>query len=865
MFFQVRLEMMKIGWSSRQPKAQSLAARSKVAAGSIGLATALMLTSMAVAQTTPDAQPAVQNGYTVHQTADLGGHIANISGSGDMYDTLVNIHSGPRVLGETFSMHALPTTKHTLFDDLTAFSNGFGGDPNNFAKMDISKGKLYEFSGMFRRDRQYFDYNLLGSVNLPTMQVPYVTTTTTGVAATGTPTFNWTQPTDSPVMFNTVRRMTDLNLTILPLSKVTFRVGYVKSIFQGPSKTPGRSIGKYDNVIDEYQRNGTDDFLGAIDWKPVAHTKITYEEQVDHYKSDSYFTLDPSMFNAQLADGTLVQTGNYDATNNPYTAAACNTGSMGSAYVTSPASYTIFTAPNNGVNLPIINPACDVVTSYLRRQPTRVIYPTEILRLQSTSVKNVALNGDFRYSVGNSNLPNYYENFNGLDGVIRSSTETGVAKAQRRVVALDYGMTWEATKTISLSDQVSYSNLHQPGNTTLAGSSLNDPTTVVAGNNGYETITYTGTLSSGSPLSISGNTVGLIYAYFGDRWLTNNATISWEASSKASLALTYRYKTHTVIQTSGTGPLENLIGMDENGGILNVALRPTSQWDLNGSAEISYTDNAFTPLGPRQLQHYRVHTLYRPKTWATISGAYNDLERHNNTYNTGTANLDGPLNHMDHSRYASLGLVLTPNEHYAFDFNYSYSDVYTTTNICYLNGAYTGITGGTPSLPGAASTTSTGAPNLCPSVLTDWGPVKDFLDAPTQYASMALSMTPNKQLHGDIGYRISAVSGNQFFNDAQEVNGSLQSAYQSPYVDLAWTVKPGWIWRAEYNYYGYGEGGPSGAPYCSLATSATATVVPCNSSTLSGLPTGLTEPSSGLTAPRNFHANNVTLGMHYEF
>jgi hypothetical protein len=137
--------------------------------------------------------------------------------------------------------------------------------------------------------------------------------------------------------------------------------------------------------------------------------------------------------------------------------------------------------------------------------------------------------------------------------------------------------------------------------------------------------------------------------------------------------------------------------------------------------------------------------------------------------------------------------------------------------------------------------------------------------APTQYASVALSLTPNKRFHSDIGYRISAVSGNQFFNDAQEVNGSLQSAYQSPYVNAAWTVHPGWVWSAEYNYYGYGEGGPSGAPFCSLATSATATVAPCNSSTFSGLATGLTEPSSGLTAPRNFHSNNVTLGMHYEF
>ncbi len=78
------------------------------------------------------------------------------------------------------------------------------------------------------------------------------------------------------------------------------------------------------------------------------------------------------------------------------------------------------------------------------------------------------------------------------------------------------------------------------------------------------------------------------------------------------------------------------VTINENGGIFNAALRPASNWDLNGTVELLYDDNVFTPVAPRQTQHYRVHTLYRPKPWATISGAYNDLERHNNTNNTGT-------------------------------------------------------------------------------------------------------------------------------------------------------------------------------------------------------------------------------------
>jgi hypothetical protein len=399
---------------------------------------------------------------------------------------------------------------------------------------------------------------------------------------------------------------------------------------------------------------------------------------------------------------------------------------------------------------------------------------------------------------------------------------------------------------------VTFSNVHQPGAATAtSGATLETPATT-----GNETINYSGSLTAGAAYSITGNpSSSTLLGYFSQRWLTNNATATWDASTKATLSLTYRYSTHRIVKSNPLGTDE--FDINENAGIVNAALRPAKNWDLNGSAEFSYNDSAFTPMTPRQLRHYRVHTLYRVKPWATISGAYNDLERHDNTYNTGVANLDGPLQHQDHSRYGSLGLSLAPNEHYGFDFNYSYSDVYITTNACYSNGATSATAPTSVVFVGAATTNG-----VCPSLTTEWGPVKDFMDAPTQYASASLSLTPNKRIHSDLGYRISAVSGNQFFNDAQEVNGSLQSAYQSPFVNLAWTVKPGWVWRAEYNYYGYGEGGPSGATQCSTYTSASAPVVPC--SNYPGL-TAITMPSAGFTAPRNFHANNITIGMHYEF
>jgi len=308
------------------------------------------------------------------------------------------------------------------------------------------------------------------------------------------------------------------------------------------------------------------------------------------------------------------------------------------------------------------------------------------------------------------------------------------------------------------------------------------------------------------------------------------------------------------------------VTINENGGILTAALRPTANWEINGSAEMLYADNAFTPMTPRQTRQYRVHTMYKPRPWAVISGSFNDVEHHNNTNNDQAAVVAkdvayaGPLNHVDYSRVVGLGAQLFPNDHYGIDFNYAYSDVYMADNTCYLGGA-------SAALPVAASTPSGTA---CPATSAgragyDFGPVLDFEHAPTQFGSAALTVSPAKTIKSNIGYRISSVNGTRFYNDPRDVAGSLVSTYQTPFVNVAWTFRPGLIWKAEYNFSGYGEGGPSGATLCSATDptpTAPATPVACSS-----LPyqTGMNISPAGETAPRNFHANNVSLGVHYEF
>lgn len=802
-------------------------------------------------------QPSAPAGYSLHGTINMGGHMANITGSDAMYDTLINLHSGPRVLGETLKLQPLKTNKHPLFDHLTVFSNGFGGDPFNFTQLKIEKGKYYQFTGTFRRARQYFDYDLLGNPNIVSgKSIPI------GPVNNPTGSLAWPQVRHSPFLFNAVRRMLDTNLTLLPEARVTYRFEYSHQGFEGPSLSPGGFIGQSDLLLEEHQRNGTDFFMGEIDWKPVRDTQFTYQEIVDHYKDDSYFTIAPSQFIVQESDGTPAAVGGWDS-QTPYGINYCNTGSM-----TGP--YTILSPPQTPGGKPVINPACDVFTSYMRSAPTRILYPTEIFRFQSATLKKLEMNGNIRYTDANMNLPHYYENIQGLDGQVRSTTFTGHASAKREVLAMDYGMTWQMSPKWELSEALSYSNVQQPGSVNVSkGATLETPGDPNA------TINYAGTLTPGPSATVEGNPNGTLqHGFFGQKRFTNNVTETWNGWSRGSLSLTYRYHRQMIAEgVPHSAPLalgatsNGTVLVQQNGGILNAAFDPTSRLMVNGSIAVFYSDNAFTPISPRREQRYRMHVLYQPKSWLTITGSYNDREVHNNTNNqqaavaAGKATYAGPIDHVYYSRVLGAGASITPNQYLDISFNYGYTDIYTSTNICYNAAA-------SPTLPGAATPSGTACPGATVrgTHYYEFGPTADYERSPTQYGTVYLGIHPVKSLSGSLGYNINSVNGSRFYNDTRDVAGSLVSTYQSPFVKLNWAVRKGLIWDAQYNYYGYGEGGPSGAEYCSTSNPTPGnpvTVVPCSS--LVGLQTGMTISSAGETAPRNFHANIVTLGMHYQF
>lgn len=758
--------------------------------------------------------------YEVHQSFDVGGHIANINGSGSMYDTMVNLASGPRILNHTMEAHVLPGSKHAIFDTLFEGSTGYGGDPNNITTLRMSKGKIYDFFGMFRRDRQYFDYDLLGN--------PLVST---GVVSNG---YTFPQVEDAPHLFNTVRRMTDVSLTLLPLSKFSFRAGYSKNTNEGPSFS-SIHIGA-DALLNQYWRNSTDGWQGAVDWKPFHGTTITYEEHITHYKGDSTWQLAGTTLT--LPNGSPVSLGFDNVT--PVGAVSATTGCSVDA-----GKPSILSVNASGA---VANPCVNGYVQYSRYQPTRTLFPTEEFHFQSSTLKNVQMTGRFLYTGASMNMPAYNESFNGLESRVVTTIAkvppgtapaayctkatssgvttyndcastiniTGSGKAQRIDVTADYGLVWQMSKDFSLSEQYDFQNFRQPA-------ILNLP----------EVDGYSASMIATPAVSIPVSPTLAPVNSLGQQIESNRVIGEWEATSWIQISLGYVYRARTIsvarsLATEAvTAPdlLTYTQAIHENGGTLGLLLRPTHNWRINTNIETSWADAAYVQNDPRQAQRYEVRTTYKPKDWATFYGAFHDLEKRDSVF---------LVNYLAHSRAFSAGASINPSERYGLDLSYGYIDVFSRSTNCFYDPV-----GSQPAdaiaMPSGATAPPCGNLNVYSSATgTVSNPAfygTSYFNAPTHYASASIVLTPVKPLQAVVGYRVSAVDGSTEILNPAEVSGTLQSKYQTPYGRLEWKLTRAWALKGDWDYYGYGE----------------------------------TSGSTGPTTPRNFHGNICTLGVHYEY
>jgi opacity protein-like surface antigen len=835
----------------------------------------------AAAQAQTDDNDSASNGqvwgnYTVRQTIEFGGRIADNNGNQQMYDTLVNLKSGPRLLGQELSMRS---NNHdgSLFDNLYLSSFGLGGDPNDMIRLRVEKNKWYNFVGLYRRDENFFDYNLFGNpLNLN--QGIGVSLNSALPNAFNPTTMPWYA--NSPHLQDTVRHMGDFNLTLFPQSAIRFRLGYAHNNNAGTIDT---TLESPRTILTEYSQSNSDRYTFGVDVRPFKRTTFSFDEIYEHDKIDPNYTDGNLSFTvgpngvpayAGVPVGTPIDLGLFL----PPSGCTTTNGLASSATTTFP-----------GGNVFVPNSKCSIgLLGYNRSGQVRTSIPTSQLSVVSNYFRKLDITASGSYSSGDSNFLNYSEFSNGFP---TTSLTTGSTTTDRVSGNADLGLTYHISKTWSVSDKFRWIDWRDPGNALFAAS-------------GCSALAVPGLTAATAGCTLTPTATGYV-TYIGERTYNNTAKLNWVPSRRISAYLGYRYERRELtgalqgssptlnsyfLETNGVvAPLStnsalpaslNVTKINEQTALGGVILRPTEKWRINADTELMYADNAFTNIAPRHQQRVRVNTTYKVNRWASVTGGVHLVETRNDfaesvnaTVNpanpnlfptTGASTVPGAYGHQDHWRYYTLGANLNPNRRLGFDFGYTYLDQSITSATC---------------MPSTGPTVQA-TPALCNGFQSGGLPLILNYQERTNSAFANLTVRPMPRVALSLGYDITSTAGQNNWTLPGGSNGTgiLQMvsdiygnspplagnpltpcpaastavtagcAFAGPFPDapfsqglnytkvtagIAVNLAKGVMFKGSYAYYDYDEKDTVGLPL--------------------------------VTLPQNFHANTGTVSLRYTF
>ena len=399
-----------------------------------------------------------QGNYRINQTIEFGYRASEINGNMDTYNTFLNLGSGVRLFDYSLDMRSI-NHQGVFFDNLSFSNFGYGGDPNNVSRLRIEKNKWYDFHALFRRDKNFWDYNLFANPLNPAALNPVGSTTSGCIvsppssAHPGLPGYcsnpSVAQAT-SPHSLYLTRRMQDYDLTLFPQSRLRFRLGYSRDRDQGPGffTTDSGTVPDAPQTF-SYTTNA---YRVGVDFQVAPRTTISYDQFLTYFKQDNVVldnpTVAPQNFGYQLANGTPVDLGIVFSTQTPAEALPC------AAPVT-----------NATTTPPTINAVCNGFLSYSQVGNPRNSMPTERFRFQSNYFNKLAMAGSVGYSTSDNKIPDYSEILNGFTTrtATRLSTTGGPADAKRVSANADWEGTYSITEKLRVLDSFRYDNWRIPG------------------------------------------------------------------------------------------------------------------------------------------------------------------------------------------------------------------------------------------------------------------------------------------------------------------------------------------------------------------------------------------------------------------
>jgi hypothetical protein len=775
------------------------------------------------AQTTP-ATPAPASeetpgrpwgNYLVHQSVEFGYRDSMIGGNQNNYATFENLQSGMRLFDYSMDMHSI-NHQGILFDNLSFTNFGYGGDPNNVSRLHIDKNKWYDFRAMFRRDKNFWNYDLMANpLNTSTQALP-------------------TPIVSSPHSMDLSRHMQDYDLTLLPQSMLRFRLGYSRNSNQGPAA--GTIEGGEEPLLTQLLLYRTSSYRIGVDYRGIPKTTLSFDEILTYSKVDKVATDTNLTF--QTSTGLPVD--------------------LGLVFIgTSPCAAPI---SNPATTPKTITPTCNAFLSYSQVQNPRSSFPTERFRFQSAYFKNFTTGGSIGYSSGNDTVSNFNEMINGWTSrtIARGGTTAGPSQAKRISVNADWTGDYRLTDKLSIEDDYSFENWRSPSMWNTIATNLFGTPPAAPGQSGLllpisvftpatfatvcPTAPYNGpNCPQHNTSSLSDVTGEFVSRFLGQSIQRNLIELKYDFTRRVSVHAGYLYSSRNISDFSATfdtgeiyfpggtagnagnlflaargdcamvaGHLPAACTLNPNGSVqegtptnlvpdagndvgrnitqihehallAGVSARPTDKLRMNAEVIFGYNDNSFTRISPRQVQSYKFHASYDPKPWARVDLAADLHENRDNVL---------MVNNIEHGRTYSFMTTLSPGANLWVDFGYHYMDIYTQTAICFADTGSTVFTAACP-VPGAT------------------GPLGNlsFYSSKDHYAYADVMWKPHKRVTAMLGYAGSIVRGNTTFLNPLSPTGTLDFNYLKPFVSLAINIRKDLTYKTSWNYFGYNDHG----------------------------------------------------------
>jgi hypothetical protein len=691
--------------------------------------------------------------YQIRSSVEVGYRSNDVTGSGHMYDTLVDLKTGPRILDQMLTMQSADH-KGLLFDNLYLNSFGWGGDPNNASRLRADKNKWYNLQSSFRRDQSFFDYDLLANPLNPPTSTPSIPIMT------------------SPHLFDTTRRMSDFDLTLLPQSQVSFRLGFSHNNMTGPSYssihegTEGSLLQNWNTTMNSYR-------LG-VDFRIAPRTVLSYDQFLDYYKGDTDYRLNP--INEALLPTTPA--------NSVSLGLSFDTANKEPCAVVPPATSLI-------VNGTLTNLACSAYSRYSRNQRIRTSTPTERVSLRSNYFQRVDLVASFAYSDAETNTP-LNEAFNGLGrSSLLAFTGTGTANASRISDTADLGVTVHLTPHLRVIEKFYFWAYRIPEN-----GNLNE-------------LDYTCALPPCTLLSaplttpeVPGGTPTIALSSFNQTWSRNQTELAWDVSKKVGVRIGYRWGDRAFNHFNDflPGDEDHFVAIEKTA-LLGLWARPSHALRLIFDLEHANFNSVFVRLSPRKEGRYRFQMTYTPRSWVTMGGSINILQQ---------SNADAQTQYVAHNQNYGLTASLAPRERFSLDLAYNYNNVIQNALICFDDTPPVGVT--LPFVNNANGTTSFCAGNDPNNPLL----ANSYYTNHTNFGMTTVRFKPAKRVLANVGYSTTRVDGSvPQFNILQPL-GTVQYKYQQPVANLSVDIGHRWAYNMGWNYYQYGEGsfvGPTAPRY----------------------------------------------------